>query len=230
MDVWEEQIHNSQSRTYVKVTRPSSPPSQSSLLGRNESITGISLIAFNTDGALLASRSDSTPSTLWICSTTSQKPVAVLIHHAAIRSVHWHPTTADMLLIHCALDNPVVYLWKSSWDMPVIRELRLDTIGGRMEASWLFRETHELSALMIGNASNYTTARISADGELLAPSNVQQPDDQGPDDRFDGSLIDLSPIKLPQDDASFEDYEHSNANTGELDDTFHFRHLAKTTA
>ena len=99
-----------------------------------------------------------------------------------------------------------------------------------MEASWLFRETHELSALMIGNASNYTTARISADGELLAPSNVQQPDDQGPDDRFDGSLIDLSPIKLPQDDASFEDYEHSNANTGELDDTFHFRHLAKTTA
>ena len=230
MDVWEEQIHNSQSRSYVRVTRPSSLPSQSSLLGRNEPITGISLMDFNTDGTLLASRSDSTPSTLWIWSLTSQTPIVVLIHHAAIRSVHWHPTIADMLLIHCALDNAVVYLWKSTWEMPVIREMQLDTIGGRMDTSWLFSKAHEQSALMIGNASNYTTAQISADGELLPSSNMQQPDEQGPDERFDGSLIDLSPTKFPQNDASFEDYEDSNANTGDLDDTFHYRHLAKTSA
>ena len=185
---------------------------------------------FNTDGTLLASRSDSTPSTLWIWSMTSQTPIAVLIHHAAIRSVHWHPTTADMLLIHCALDNPVVHLWKCAWEMPVICEMHLETVGGRMEASWLFSENHEQSALMIGNASNYTTARISAHGELLPPLNVQQPGDQGPDERFDGSLVDLSPIKLPQNKTSFENYEDTNANTGDLDDTFRYRRLGRTTA
>ncbi|KAL8786542.1 MAG: hypothetical protein Q9195_008173 [Heterodermia aff. obscurata] len=230
MDVWEEQIHHSQSRTYVRVTGPSTLPPQSSLLGRNESITGISLMEFNTDGTLLASRSDSTPSTLWIWSMTSRTPIAVLIHHAAIRSVRWHPTIAGTLLIHCALENPVVHLWNSTWEMPVILEMRLDTTGGRMEASWLLSETHEQCALMMGNASNYTTARISADGELLPFSNGEQPLDQGPDERFDGSLIDLSPIKLPQNDASFEEYEHSNAHTGDLDDTFRHKRLAQTTA
>ena len=230
MDVWEEQIYNSQIRSYARATQPSSLPSRSSLLGRNESITGISLMCFNTDGTLLASRSDSTPSTLWIWSIASQAPIAVLIHHAAIRNVHWHPTIAGMLLIHCALDNPVVHLWKSTWEMPVIREIQLDTISGRIDANWLFSETHEQSVLMMGNASNYTTARISADGELLPPSNVQQPGDQGPDERFDGSLIDLSPIKLPQNDANFENYDDSNANTGDLDDTFQYRRLARTTA
>ena len=185
---------------------------------------------FNVDGKLLASRSDSTPSTLWIWSMTSQTPVAVLIHHAPIRSVHWHPTIADMLLIHCALDNPVVHLWKSTWELPVIHEMHLETIGGRIDAGWLFNENHEHLALMIGNASNYTTARISADGELLQPSNVQRPVDQGPDERFDGSLIDLSPIKSPQNDASLDYYEDPNANTGELDDTFRYRRLARTTA
>ena len=230
MAVWEEQIHNSQSRSYVRVTWPSSLPSQSSLLGRNESVTGISLMDFNIDGTLLASRSDSTPSTLWIWSMTSQTPIAVLIHHAAIRSIHWHPTTADLLLIHCALENPVVHLWKSTWEMPVIREIYLDTIGGRMDTSWLFSKAHEQFAVMIGNASNYTTARISADGELMPRSIMQQPVDQGPDARFDGSLLDLSPIKSPRNDASFEDYENSNVDTGNLDDTFQYRHLAKTTA
>ena len=230
MAVWEEQIHNSQSRSYVRVTGPSSLPSQSSLLCRNESVTGISLMDFNTDGTLLATRSDSTPSTLWIWSMTSQTPIAVLIHHAAVRSAHWHPTTADLLLIHCALDNPVVHLWKSTWEMPVIREIYLDTIGGRMDTSWLFSKADEQFVVMIGNASNYTTARISADGALLPRSIVQQAVDEGPDDRFDGSLIDLSSIKSPRNDASFVDYETSNFNTGNVDDTFQYRHLAKTTA
>lgn len=120
--------------------------------------------------------------------------------------------------------------------MPVIQNLHLDIIARRIEACWLNTKPGEQPAIMIGNASNYTTARVTMDGELCAPAAPQQPVDQGPDDRFDGSNIDFSPVKLPHSDQSFEAYEGPNGHTGqwndtnELEDTFYYRHPVKLTA
>lgn len=217
----------------MRASQPSSLPSQASLLGKGESDTGISLMEFNTQGTLLATRSESTPSTLWIWSMSSPIPIAVLVHHAAIRSVHWHPTISDLLLVHCALKNPVVYLWKRTWETPNILNLHLDRIGGRMEACWLFSEIHEQSRFMIGNASNYTVAQLDLNGHLLPSQTVVQPVDQGADDRFDGSLIELSPIKSPHSNPSFGSEEDLHGQpsqwgtTDDLDDTFQYRRQTK---
>ena len=160
--VWEEQIQNSQARSYLRIVQPSAPPSQSSRFGIRGAITGVSLMEFNIDGTLLAARSDSTPSTLWIWSVKSKAPVAVLVHHAAIRTIHWHPTITDLILIHCALDSPIAHLWSSTWETPKILDVTLDKNGGRMEASWLFTEAHEHCRLLIGNAQNYTVVSVNA--------------------------------------------------------------------
>lgn len=190
---------------------------------------------FNTHGTLLATRSDSTPSTLWIWSMSSPIPIAVLIHHAAIRSVHWHPTVSDLLLVHCALKNPIIYLWKSTWETPNILNLHLDKIGGKMEACWLFSDTHEQSSFMIGNASNYTVAQLDLNGHLLPSQNLQQASERGVDDRFDGSLVELSPFKSPHSNPTFgsEEDVHGQSSqwgmTDDLDDTFQHRRQTKVT-
>ena len=184
---------------------------------------------FNRKGTLLATRSDSTPSTLWIWSLTSQSPIAILIHHAAIRSIHWHPRVDDLLLIHCALDHPIVHIWKSTWDTPKVLNLHLNTIGGRLKACWLLTETHELSRLMVGNAHNYCTASMNTDGGLLPTTvTLEATIDQGPDDRFDESLIDFSPVKLPQ--ADLNGYPGRCSLSDEVDDTFQYKHPAKLVA
>ena len=180
---------------------------------------------FNHESTMLASRSDATPSTLWIWSLISRSPIAILIHHAAIRSIHWHPTTGDLLMIHCALDYPVVFVWKSTWDAPKILNLHLDTIGGRIEACWVYTEPHEHSRLLVSNSDNYCLASMNDSGELVPFPTLEEPVDQGPDDRFDESLIDFSAVKLS--------YSNTNGHLGqwniadEVDDTFQHKHPVK---
>ena len=47
--------------------------------------------------------------------------------------------------------------------------------------------------------------------------------DLGPDDRFDESLMDFSPVKIPHNDLSSGIYDDSNG----LEDTFHFKRSTK---
>ena len=95
-----------------------------------------------------------------------------------------------------------------------------------MEACWLYTKACEHSRLLLGNASNYSTASMNADGESLLPSgNEEEAVDQGPDDRFDQSLIDFSPVKLPYDDSN--GYSDQWGLSDDVDDTFQYKHPAK---
>ena len=91
-----------------------------------------------------------------------------------------------------------------------------------MEASWLFTPAGGPPRFAVGNAQNYTITSIDSDGGLLPPTEPGGPPDQGPDDRFDESLIDFSAVKLPLED--FTD------DSNQLEDTFQFRRPAKLTA
>ena len=235
--VWEEQIDNNKNRSYTIAAKPSYPPPNSSFSSIKIPQTGVSLIKFNADGTLLATRSDSMPSTVWIWSRDSRSAVACMIHHSPIRSVNWHPTSNDMLLLHCAIDEPIVHLWNASWSSPQILDIRLEKTCGRIEACWIFTAVHESSRLMIGNANNYTTVSLNADGEVLPATTTEETINLGADDRFDeGNSMDLSPIKLSHDCAtinlSAESPESSGrwGGSGDLDDTFQFKRLSKLAA
>ena len=235
--VWEEQIDNDNARSYVRATNPLHPPSNVSLAGINMPKSGVSLLEFNGDGALFAARSDSTPSTVWIWSIKSPSAVACLIHHSPIRSISWHHHILDFLLLHCAIDDPVVHLWKASWDSPKVLSLDLGKSGGKKEITWLFTDKRNYSRLMIGDAQNYTTAELDENGEILQPFKSSRPIDLSPDSRFDeGNSLDLSPVKLAHDGARISFPAESPGDPGqwsgmseELDDTFHYRNPAKLT-
>lgn len=232
--VWEEHIDNAKNRQYALATKPSHPPPSSSFTSIKIPKIGVSLIEFNADGSFFATRSDSMPSTVWIWSQESLAAVACLVHHAPIRGIQWHPNSHDMLLIHCAVDQAVVHIWRASWSTPIILDARLDKSGGRMEACWVSTAPGEPPRLMINNANNYTVISLNQHGSILPEVPAEETICSEPDDRFDeGNSMDLSPVKVPHDDAGTKfpaDFDSSDrwGWAEDLDDTFHYRRPLKS--
>ncbi|CAD6581432.1 MAG: hypothetical protein ASARMPREDX12_000461 [Alectoria sarmentosa] len=238
--VWEEQVNALKERSYVAAPQPATPPTSLSL-GKSDSPThGISAIAFNSDGTLLATRNDFIPTTVWIWSLNNSSAIDVLIHHSAVKQVTWHPSQSDLLLIHCAIPEPAVHLWKTTWHAPRILMLPLQRIGGRLEASWLQSSSDDDFNLMISSTHQYTTACVSSDGEVIAkaipPEAAAVSVGTGAEDMFDeGNSLDLSPIKISHSTVEVSGYGDGDDLFGSgfgfteemLDDTFHYRRHVK---
>ena len=113
-------------------------------------------------------------------------------------------------------------------------------MSGRLETSWLESSSDDIFNLMISSAHQYTTARISSDGEVIA--EVMAPEaaaislEAGAEDMFDeGNSLDLSPIKISHSTVEVSAYGGRDDQSGSgfgfteemLDDTFHYRRHVK---
>ena len=227
-------------RSYVAAPQPASPPTSLSLGKSSNPTYGVSVIAFNSEGTLVATRNDFIPTTVWIWSLSTGTVIDVLIHHSPVKQITWHPSQSDLLLIHCAIPEPAVHLWKTTWHAPRILMLPLPRTGGRLEASWLENLSNDNFNLMLSSAHQYATARISSDGEMIAeaisPEGAAISLETGAEDMFDeGNSLDLSPIKISHSTVEVSAYgdgdDHSGSGFGiteeMLDDTFHYRKHVK---
>ena len=242
--VWQEQITESKDRSYTVAPQPASPPTSSSLAKASSPTHGISILSFNADSTLIATKADSIPTTVWIWFLRTGKPAAVLIHHSPVKHISWHEKS-DILLIHCAIPEPAVHLWSPAWAAPRIVLLPIETQGSRLEASWLQSSDNDSSRIMISSTHQYATARIAnSTGELVPDvpsinnSAVSLGDVAGAEDMFDeGHSLDLSPIKIAHDETMEVqggiggDNNQSGSRFGMgnevIDDTFHYRRHVK---
>jgi hypothetical protein len=235
--VWQEQINASGQRIYVPVSQPSCPPTGNP---NTDDCLGVSTLEFNLDGTLLATKSDAAPTTIWIWYPHRGTAAAVLIHHAPVKSIQWHPTIADELLIHCNITQTVAHIWKATWETPKVVRFRLDKPGGRMEAAWLGSNAAGLPRLMLGNGQTYAVVQIDHEGELVPITRNGDALALGPEDKFDEaeSVNVLQPMRS-YDDQAQGDTRHGRLDNGasgqwdksdEVDDTFGYRrHLKAAT-
>lgn len=66
--------------------------------------TGVSLLSFSSRGHFLATREDGHPTTVWIWEVAGPqalRPRAVLVQHAEVKGLLWHPVVPDLLLVEC---------------------------------------------------------------------------------------------------------------------------------
>lgn len=113
--VYSEQVDGQGNRTYITTPQPVTPPKAP--LEKNETSLmkqGISLLAFNSDGTLCATRDDSTPSTVWIWDLRSLRPRMILIQYAPVKTLQWHHDDPALLLIQTTHDSPTLYLYQAS--------------------------------------------------------------------------------------------------------------------
>ena len=227
-------------RSYVAAPQPASPPTAQSFAKSNNPTHGISVIAFNSDESLLATRNDFIPTTVWIWSMNTGTVMEVLIHHSPVKQIIWHPSQADLLLIHCAIPEPALHLWKTTWHAPRIISLPFPR-RSRLEASWQERPGDDTFNLMITSAHSFGTVSISSDGEVLQGAGSPEAAaadsiEPGAEDMFDeGNSLDLSPIKISHSTVEVSGYENGDERSGSgfgftedmLDDTFHYRRHVK---
>ncbi|KAI9730243.1 MAG: hypothetical protein M1834_006007 [Cirrosporium novae-zelandiae] len=162
--IWQEQLLPGNGRSYVAAPQPLCPPTAQSL-SESDTKIGISLLAFNHNGSLLATRTDAMPTTLWIWSLKSLAPKAILVHHAPVRNISWHPKQPDLIMFQCANKDPAVYHWNSKWEAPKITTVPLDKPGGRQEEKWIRTGRHQRPLFLYGNARNFVIGQIQEEGK-----------------------------------------------------------------
>ncbi|KAL8868887.1 MAG: hypothetical protein Q9174_004687 [Haloplaca sp. 1 TL-2023] len=227
--IWQEEIGQSLCRSYTAAPQPAESPSVASFPATKEKMSGVTLMKFNASGTLLASRDAATPSTLWIHSVHTRQLFTALIHHSPIKSIRWHNHIEDLLLIQCAIPEPIVHVWKASWSYPQVVRLPLKAPLGQTMATWLSFDDH-IVRLMLNNNTQSAIGQIRLDGQEMAwKEDTGYQDGLGPEDMFDeGNSIDLSPVKPLE--RGIEDNETPALGLStqlghslEVEDTFQFR-------
>ncbi len=177
-------------------------------------------------GDLLASTSSDTPSTLWVHSvdTGSGRAKTALIHHSPIKSLLWHPTIEDLLLVQCAIAEPTIYIWRASWIEPkTVRLSSLKAPLGKLKAAWLAGEGDKIRFLL-SNAEQSAIGQLTREGE-----EVPEPFGRmGPEAMFDeGHSFDLSSVSVREDgnrdDTPAVGLSTELGQTLDVEDTFHYR-------
>ncbi|KAF2124700.1 TolB, C-terminal domain-containing protein [Dothidotthia symphoricarpi CBS 119687] len=221
--VFTETVDAQGNRSYFLTTQPATPPkapAEKSETGVMKQ--GISVLAFNGDGTLYATRDDSTPTTVWIWDLRSLRPRTILIQHAPIKSLQWHNSH---LLIQTAHDSPTVYLCTAenpSHEPPAILALSshiskpASSLPAKWSTTWLSTPADKKPVFALAHQQGYVLVWPDGKDQIL---RFEREDEA---EQSDDSLYEILTGRTPvprfrgSQDIEREDVEESIA----FEDTF----------
>lgn len=191
---------------------------------------GTSILTFNATGTLLATKSDAHPTTVWIFDLCKLQSRAVLVQHAVVKRLAWHPTDPDLLLIQGIQGEPLVYLWDAKEESPRVYSIPFEgAVAGKAEAKWIHSTLGSKPLLQFGDANGcvfaYPYGREAGAIHSVDKSEVVQVQ-QSPASNTDDedSLFDiLSGKKSSAHDPLDRAGNGLETQNGTLDDTFRFK-------
>lgn len=248
--VYTELLDGQGNRSYALTSQPTTPPKAP--LEKNETALmkhGISILAFNHDGTLCATRDDSTPSTVWIWDLRSLKPRMICIQYAPVKALSWHPSDPSRLLIQTTHDFPTVYLYtapqlsSSSMSMsststphaPAILDLATHITRPstptltRWTTSWLATPADKKPALLLAHQTAHVLVWPDGKDQIL---RFEREDDEESDDSLYDILTGRTPVVRVREGEEEADQDGDEEMDGEgeqdglaedsmgLDDTF----------
>lgn len=240
LQIWNEQLSPSQNggftREFVRATQPTFPPTSPST-PTTDPRTGVSSMNFDVSGTLLATRTEEMPSSVWIWDIGTRSLRALLIMHAPVARMTWHPSINELLMIRCEGEENKgrAQLWDPSWETPKIVNFGLQLpqgkIIGKSIVKWLnvesmfpsifFSDSQDCILASLSNPEatenvpwhEAETEGVNIYGEKEeSPLNLVQPEEKR---RFRRVKVD----HLSDDENPYMDMSEASE---ELDDTFHF--------
>lgn len=148
--VWQEQIVPSQSagdaleRSYAKMTQISAPPTSEANSSTAPAV-GVHSTSFDTSGTFIATRVENMPTAVFIWDIRETVLKTVLIQHAPVTQMSWHPQMDGLLMIRCdgEANKGLVHVWSSKVQAPYIidfaAQLPEGKLLGKVVARWLSR-------------------------------------------------------------------------------------------
>jgi hypothetical protein len=129
------------------------------------------MMSFDHSGALLATHVEDLPTTLWIWDVGRRLLRSVMIFHAPVAKITWHPKIDELLMVRCEESRGIVHLWDPSWETPQIINFGEQMPGakviGKTVARWLNSESAS-PTLLFSDTQDCVLASISGpeDGDL----------------------------------------------------------------
>lgn len=197
--------------------------------------TATNIATFDASGTLLATRSESMPTTVWIWDVPSRVLRRVLVLHAPIMRLAWHPSVPDSLLIRCEGEESkaLVHLWDPSLDSPRIIDFSNKVPGGKIigksVARWLnvgsptpavfFSDTQDsiIASLVDSEDDEVPWHDAVVKGVDIYGQKEESPLNLVPADEMHGTVD----VHVLDDDEEL--LTNMSGGSEEMDDTFEFR-------
>lgn len=161
------------------------------------------------------------PSTLWIWDISVCELRAVLMFHAEIARVEWHPTQSELLLIKCEGQDHdgVIFVWDPLSDGPRAVDFRshlpAGRTSGRASAYWL-KSAKGPPSIFFADSKSYLLGSVTDAEEDAPPWRSNRPTPAA----HSRTLAAPSSDPVEESDADSSDMD---GEASQLDDTFQFK-------
>lgn len=191
-------------------------------------MSGCALISFDPSSALVATRQDDSPGTLWIWDVQAAELRAVLLFNANIASVSWHPQVPETLLIRCEGDqhNGLVFVWDpvsdGPWPVDFGQHFPAAKVGSKPRALWLgLNSPNSPPMVFFSDAHNYVLACLGEADQGHPPWGAAGAGlASGAFDPVEESPLHLVPASGSRPEAPDAGEEEEDDDDSELEDTF----------
>ncbi|KAL3418030.1 WD40 domain-containing protein [Phlyctema vagabunda] len=172
LEIWNEQVGASpNSRRFIQASQVACPPAAApSPNADSNPKTGTTLMSFDKSGTILASRIEDMPTSVWIWDMDTKALRSLVIFHAPIARLYWHPSIPELLMVRCEGEEnkAVAHLWKASWGTPKIINFKNHLPGGKIIGKsiirWLNVEAKS-PVLFFSDSQDFLLASISEPGD-----------------------------------------------------------------
>lgn len=258
LQVWQEQVitraqavlAKTEQRSYTPVTMTVHPPTSAAAPSSSTSVdakSGTALMAIDNTGTLIASKTESMPTTVFVWDIASKLLRAVLIQHSPVAKLTWHPSINELLLIRCENDDTkgVAYLWEPSYETPKIIDFSTQLPDGRVMGKAVIRwlstppsedneEDGQTPALFFADTQDTLLASLSENEEDV-PWNEEKAkamDIYGQAEESPLNIVDMpyhedagSELPSPEEagNGTILTLGEEDMTEGDMDDTFDFK-------
>lgn len=258
LQVWQEQVitraqamlAKTEQRYYTPVTTTVHPPASVAAPSSSTSAdakSGTALMAIDNTGTLIASKTESMPTTVFVWDVASKLLRAVLIQHSPVAKLTWNPSINELLLIRCENDDTkgIAYLWEPSYETPKIIDFSTQLPDGRVMGKTVIRwlrtppseddqEESQTAALFFADTQDTLLASLSENDEDVPwneakakAMNIYGQAEESPLNIVDMPYHENAGSELPSPEeagnGTILTLGEEDMTEGDMDDTFEFK-------
>jgi WD40 repeat protein len=173
-------------------------------------------MSFDKTSTILATRDDSTPTTVWLWDLAKLKPLAVIIQHAPVRQLSWRRKDPELLLIKCSQDDSISYIWDTRTMEPKAIAIPFSKTSTKVDFRWIGGNAARGAQMLINNRQGFLTFRLHDTASQAENSNQDDDDIDASMDSVYEALVGRSTNRVNDGLELLEAEDETEA----LDDTF----------
>ncbi|KAK6079964.1 WD40 domain-containing protein [Seiridium cupressi] len=225
VQIWQEQVDHAPNgqdpvHKFIRASQPVAPAARA-LSNAQDIRTGPLFMLFDCSATLLVVVLEDAPSTLWIWDISVSEIRAVIMFHAEISKLEWHPVQAELLLVECEGQDHVgvAFAWDPLSEGPRTVDFKAQLpqgkVCGRCSTHWL-RNQQGPASLFFTDSKSYALATVVDVDQDELPWIVRQPTSSA-------SLRRAAHSPLASAKESDGDDSDMDGDASRLDDTFQFK-------